>query len=266
MAQEIPAGLLALIQARVGDEIRFSSTAARGNSSDATVLIDSEHGSFFVKAMRNRPGGRLDSLLREEAINPFIRPVAPAMRWRAEDDDWVVLGFDAVDGRSSDFAPGSADLPAVIDVFNRIANLELPEVARDWRESRWDRFAADAEEAELFKGDGLLYTDPHPGNLMVGARTAWAVGWSWPTRGAAFITPASFAFQLIVHGHSPESAELHASHCAAWRVADSRAIDAFAAAYTRLHRWLRLQRPGESWISAMADASETWAEHRGVAP
>ncbi|MFE9066042.1 hypothetical protein [Streptomyces violaceusniger] len=142
--------------------------ASRGFSSDLTALIRCGKGPFFVKAMRNRPGGRRDSLVREALVNPAVKPVAPASLWQAENEGWIALGFEVVEGRSADFGPGSPDLPAVVDTLNRISALASPEVARDWPETRWDRFVRDKAEADLFRGEGLLHTDINPSNLIVG--------------------------------------------------------------------------------------------------
>lgn len=237
---------------------------ARGFSSDLTALVDCEKGSFFVKAVRNRPGGRRDSLIRERSINSAVRPLSPALRWHAEDDDWLVLGFEAVDGRPSDFTPDSTDLPAVVELVDLIGTLGLPEVARDWHETRWNRFALDESEAELFRGDALLHTDINPSNLLVGERGMWAVDWAWPTRGAGFIDPALLALQLVSAGHSPESAEEWASGCRAWVSANPRAVDAFAAANLRMYRVFAERKPDASWLKAMAVAAQSWVEHRGM--
>ncbi|WP_432001246.1 hypothetical protein [Streptomyces sioyaensis] len=252
---------MALVSPYTG-EITDIQPTARGFSSDVTALIECEEGRFFVKAVRNRPGGRRNSLVRERLINPAVRPISPTLRWHAEDDAWLALGFERVEGRSSDFAPKSEDLHAIVDTLNRIAELDLPEVARDWPETRWNRFTADAADASLLQGDALLYTDINPSNLMIGAQNTWAVDWSWPTRGAAYIDPACLVVQLIAAGHSIESAESTASGCTAWENADSAAIDTFAAAHARMNRAFAERKPEAPWLGAMADAAQAWADHR----
>ncbi|MFF4547233.1 hypothetical protein ACFY1J_23905 [Streptomyces sp. NPDC001406] len=245
-------------------ELSSLQRTERGFSSDLTALVEGEKGGFFVKAVRNRPGGRRDSLTRERQINPFVRPLAPSLRWTAEDDDWVVLGFERVTGRLSDFKPGSPDLPAIAGLLDRIGTLDLPQVARDWPETRWDRFAADAAEAELFRGDSLLHTDINPSNLIVAEQELWAVDWAWPTRGAGFIDPCLFVLQLVAAGHSVRAAESWASNCTAWVKADPRAIDAFAAATLRMYRLFAERKPGTPWLEAMVETAEAWVNYRRV--
>lgn len=238
--------------------------ASRGFSSDLTALVRCEKGPFFVKAMRNRPGGRRDSLVREALVNPAVMPVSPALLWHAENEDWIALGFEVVEGRRADFGPGSPDLPAVVDTLNRISSLDLPEVARDWPEARWDRFALDKAEADLFRGDGLLHTDINPSNLIIGQNGAWAVDWAWPTRGAAFIDVACLVIQLIAAGHAAQGAESWAGRCQAWGDANPAAVDAFAAATFRMYRSRARRFRDASWLEDMAGAARGWAVHRGV--
>lgn len=236
----------------------------RGDMSDLTALVECERGPFFVKAMRNRPGGRRDSLLREERINPFVQPVSPALRWQAENEEWIALGFDVVDGRPSNFKPGSPDLPAVVELLNRMGELDLPDIARDWPETRWNRFVSNESEANLFQGDALLHADINPSNLLVGDRDVWAVDWAWPTRGAAFIDPAQLVVQLVSAGHCAAAAESWAAECKVWASTDPKAIDAFAAATVRMWRAMADRRPAEPWLTAMVAAAQAWADHRAV--
>jgi hypothetical protein len=263
MSNGLPGELQALIRPHTGDLIEMSPTA-RGNNTAITALVDCENGPFFVKAVPNRPGGRRDSLIREGLINPFVVPISPAMRWQAEDAGWIALGFEIIEGRPSDFTPSSGDLPAIIDLLNRIGELEVPSVARDWPETRWDRFSSDEAAAALFRGETLLYTDINPSNLVIGDRATWAVDWSWPTRGAAFIDPACLVVQLISAGHTVEAAEACAGRCKAWAHADPNGINAFAAANMRMYRHLADRRPGQAWLRAMAAATEAWVDHRRV--
>jgi hypothetical protein len=256
-------GLKELIQPHTGvlEDVR---PTARGFSSDFLAVVKCDNGSFFVKAMENKPGRRRTSIICERAINPFVRAVSPPLLWHAEDDAWIALGFEAVDGRPSDLTPDSPDMPAVIDLINRLGELGLPTVAQRWRERRWDRFAADEAEAELFRGDALLHTDINPSNMLIGDSGSWVVDWAGSSRGAALIDPAELVMQLVASGHSPESAESWAGRCKAWVNADPKAIDAFAAANVRMFRARARERPDESWFEAMAEATGAWATYRSV--
>ncbi|WP_433332436.1 protein kinase [Spirillospora sp. CA-294931] len=264
MTHDLPGSeFRALIHPHTGDQTNIRN-AAHGLGADIAVLAEGEHGLFFVKAVPNRAGGRRESLIREGLINPYVVPLSPAVQWQAQDDTWVALGFEAIDARAADLGPASQDLPAVIDALNQIAAIPLPEIAQDWLETRWDRFATGEADTKHFRGNSLLYTDIQPHNLLVSDEGVRAVDWGWPTRGAAFIDPACLVVQLIAAGHSPESAESWAARCTPWAGADPNAVDAFAAANLRMYRRFAERRPAETWLKAMATASQEWAAHRGI--
>lgn len=254
----------ALMRGHVGEVVSIRATEY-GFSSDLTALAECEKGTFFVKAMRNRPGGRRDSLMREKCVNPYVRQVSPALLWHAEDAEWVVLGFEAVEGRPSDISPGSPDLRQAVDLVVTVGSLDLPEVARYWPETRWDAYVGDAGDTGLFRGDALLHTDVNADNVLIGEENAWLVDWAWPTRGAAFIDPACLVLQLIGAGHSPDSAESWVASCPAWTTADRRAIDTFALANLRMYEAFAERRPEAAWLASMAAVARSWSDHRGLA-
>lgn len=236
---------------------------ARGFGSDLTAVVECEKGPWFVKAMRNRPGGRRDSIQREGLINTAVQPISPPLRWLVESAGWIVLGFEVVAGRRSSFKPDSPDLPAVVEVVDQMGQLPVPEVARNWHESRWDRFTPEGDE-KLFQGETLLYTDINESNLMIGEDQTWAVDWSWPTVGAGFIDPACLVVQFIAAGHTAEDAEGWAAGCKTWADADRTALDAFAMANARMYRTFADRRPDATWLEAMATAASDWVVHRGL--
>ncbi|MGI5192304.1 hypothetical protein ACQEVY_01390 [Streptomyces sp. CA-288835] len=73
----------ALIHSHTGD-LADTQPTERGFGSDLSAVVECEKGPFFVKAMRNRPGGRRDSITRERLINPFIRSFGHS----AESAEW----------------------------------------------------------------------------------------------------------------------------------------------------------------------------------
>ncbi|MFG2936576.1 hypothetical protein [Streptomyces sp. NPDC048282] len=264
MDTDLPeSAILPLIEEHTGPVTGIRRTE-RGFSSDLTAVVDCAKGPFFVKAMRNRPGGRRKSLIRERRINAYLGHISPPLLWDVEAEDWLVLGFEVLDGRSADFAPESPDLSLVVDAIGEIGRLPLPHIAQDWTETRWDRFTSDSSEAVLFRGDSLLYTDINPSNLLVVKRRVFAVDWAWPTRGAGFIDPALLVLQLIAAEHTPAGAEKWADRLPAWRTAAPRAVDAFAAANLRMYRAAVGRKPDADWLKAMVDACQAWTEHRGV--
>ncbi|MEU5957532.1 protein kinase [Streptomyces sp. NPDC047525] len=262
MNRRLPsAEFLDLIHPYTGD-VSDAQPPARGFSSDVLALIDASQGRFFVKGIENRAGGRRDSLARERMINEAVHPLSPRLLWHAENDQWIALGFELVDGRTSDFGPSSADLPSIVQLLNRIGGVSLPAVAEDWAETRWDRFASDQSDAALFKGDSLIHGDINPSNLLVGDAGSWVVDWAWPTRGSALIDPALLALQLIAAGHSPEAAESWVSQCPAWSKSDPAAIDAFVMANLRMYRKRAKRFPEQKWLGAMEATAQAWVDYR----
>lgn len=248
-----------LIEPYTGPISRVEHTA-RGFTSAVTAIVEARVGRVFVKADRD-PGPNVTSQEREAAINPHVRSVSPALLWQQRGDGWYTLGFEVIDGRRADIEPGSADLPAVADAVAALGKLGCPDVARDWPETRWNRFT---DQPELLAGDALLHSDINPGNLLVGPDGQVAVvDWSWPTRGAAFIDPASLVVQLVAAGHSPADAEGWAARCPAWSEADPAAVDAFAAATVAMHRHFEERYPAP-WRTAMTEAVTSWADYRSA--
>jgi hypothetical protein len=233
--------------------------AERGYSSDVTAVAECAAGPLFIKAVRET-SRQASSMAREADINPYVRSVSPALRWRLSEAGWIILAFDAAPGRHADFAPGSPDLPAVTGAIDAIGRIKCPDVARDWPETRWDRFSG---ATAVFTGNSLLYTDINPDNMLIRDGGISVVDWSWPTRGAAFIDPACLVVQLVAAGHGPADAEEWVQRCAAWRKADPAAVDAFAAATVRMYEHFENRDPAP-WRKAMTQAAAAWAEHRGA--
>ncbi|MCD0448158.1 protein kinase [Actinocorallia sp. API 0066] len=266
MNLDMPSGLASAIAPYVGESRSFRPPVVRGYSSDVTGVVEGSEGRFFIKGVRGE-GGHRDSLLREAAVNPYVREFSPAVRWEAEEGDWLVLGFDVLDDiRAADLASGSADLTDVAAVLNRISDLPCPDVAHGWQETRWNRFLDNDADRALLHGDTLLHTDINAHNVLIAPDHTWVVDWSWPTVGAAFIDPALLVLQLVSGTHTPAEAEELAATCKAWKDADPRAVDVFVAATLRMQTKIAQRHPQETWIKAMLSATETWAEHRGVRP
>ncbi|WP_246203448.1 protein kinase [Streptomyces tailanensis] len=254
----------ALIRPHTGAVTGFERTA-RGFMSDLTAIVDCERGPFFVKAVRNSPGGRRDSITREKQVNAFVWPISPALRWHVEDGSWVVLGFEAVEGRPANFGPDSADLRSIVELVECIGRLKLPPVAEGWPETRWDPFVRNDSEAEFFRGETLLHTDINPSNLLVGESGMWAVDWAWPTRGGR---PSSIRPSWIFNWWPPDTVPSLRSRggaqCTAWAEAEPKALDEFAAAQLRMYRTAVGRKPDSPWLHAMVAAGQSWVEHRGV--
>lgn len=256
-----PESLRVLVRPIMG-EVFDARISSHGHNTN-TYVVNTESGQAFIKAVPNRPGGRRDSLNREKIINPYVQSFSPAVLWNTENDEWVALGFDVIDGRAADFTPSSPDLDRVVDTVNDVGGISLPTMAQDWIETRWDRFAVDEYECSLLRGNTLLYTDMNPENFIFNDRTVQLVDWAWPTRGAAFIDPACLVLQLIAAEHDPAEAEAWIERCGAWMAADSQSISVFISATIRMYREFSERNPSMTWIADILYAAQKWESYRG---
>ncbi|GAB3488774.1 phosphotransferase family protein [Nocardiopsis coralliicola] len=235
-----------------------------GHSGATTAIVTGYDGErTFIKSVPHRAGGHLDSVVREGQINPAVAGIAPRLRWTAVDDEWFVLGYEAIHGRKADFAPGSSDLPLVVAALDAIAATPVPAAAAAWTETRWD---AVTDAPELLRGATLTYTDIQPENVLVDDVDGWCwvIDWEWPTVGSPAIGPTCLAVQLVSSGHTPASAEAWIAGTDVWARADAEAADAIARADARLRGHLADAYPDVYWLGAMAEAARAWAAHRGV--
>ena len=259
---DLPESTRAAIALHTGTirEVRAVST---GMNSGLAVVLDTDQGRVFVKGVRNDNSGVV-AQEREAAINPYVRAVAPAVRWQLADaEGWHVLGFEYVDGRVADFRPGSADLPLVLTTLRTLGRAECPDLAtvKD-AGRRWAAYLDDPADVELFAGDALLHTDCNPDNFLVtNDGQAYLIDWAWPTRGAAWIDPCCLLIRMVAAGHSARDAEEWASQAPAWHTASPRALDVFARACDRMWQSIADHDP-RPWKQRMAVAAREWADAR----
>lgn len=139
-----------LVQARTGP-VRAARTAPAGLNSQLAVVLDTANGPLFVKGLRvDHPGvGRQH---REAMINPYVLSLAPPLRWQTEGAGWNLLAFTYIPGaRHADYSPGSADLPAVVQVINRLQGIPCPDLPVKRAEQRWAAYVDDTD-LELLAG------------------------------------------------------------------------------------------------------------------
>jgi len=91
-----------------------------------------------------------------------------------------VLAFTNIPGaRHADYSPGSADLPAVVQVINRLQEIPCPDLPVKRAEQRWGAYVNDADLG-LLTGPTLLHTDFNPLNVLMTADGAWVIDWPGP--------------------------------------------------------------------------------------
>lgn len=177
----------------------------------ASVLTCADGSRHFVKAASLRAQRPFAESYRTEAsklarLTQLDADVAaPALRWTAEVEEWVLLGIEYVEARApyrpwtaEDLATSSAMLidisgqltpapegldPAVVEFADWPAlwdGIDHPRAA-DYR-ALADRFA------EIVDGDTLVHTDVRDDNILIRADgAALLCDWNWPVRGAAWL-------------------------------------------------------------------------------
>ncbi|WP_250285710.1 hypothetical protein, partial [Frankia sp. CiP1_Cm_nod2] len=206
-----------------------------GRNNDLTAVVYGEDGPVFVKAVRG-VSMRMRWLRNEVTAGTLAAGIAPAVAFAQDvtaDDDWLIVGFEYLPGRSADLTPGSADLPTVGRTLDRLGGLPAPGVAglhqrwtvRDWWSrlceiapdvvSGWDVDVMDrwtARAPEAVAGDRLVHTDLHGDQFVIGAgESIHVIDWGWPAAGAEWVDSAFMIIRLVEAGHSPRDAEAWAA-------------------------------------------------------
>ncbi|HEX3958184.1 MAG TPA: phosphotransferase, partial [Trebonia sp.] len=241
--------------------VRASRSANAGTNAAITAFLDTEDGRVLLKGVpKAHPAARDQQ--READVNPYIRGIGPRMFWCEEAAGWHLLGFEVIEARCANYAPGSPDLPKIGATLTAVAELPCPPVAMLSAGRRWGPYLDRIEDQQLIAGDCLLHTDPNPGNVLVTEERAWLVDWAWSTRGAAFIDLVCLLPRLVAAGHSPAEAEDWAARHPVWQEADRAAVTVFSLALARLVRKLADDDPAAEWRQPMVKATHYWAQHR----
>src|SRR5262245_61795767 len=113
--EQLTAPVRAAVESRTGS-VHSARTAAAGKNSAIAALLGTDDGLVFVKGLRvDDPRAACQG--REAAVSRYVTALSPELLWRTETDGWDLLGFRAAPGRHADYAPGSPDVPKVVDAM-----------------------------------------------------------------------------------------------------------------------------------------------------
>ncbi|MFG1709262.1 hypothetical protein ACFLIM_39330 [Nonomuraea sp. M3C6] len=259
--EDLPAATRGAIEKHTG-RVRSARTVSEGLNSSVAMLLSTEVGPVFVKGLRRAYPRRWTQDM-EWMVNPYVTGVAPRVLWRIE-EEWDLLGFEAVEGRHAVYEPDSADLPRLMHTMAALGKMQCPDLPLKTAEDRWGPYVTEPEQASWFVGGRLLHTDYNPLNVLISGRRALLIDWAWPTKGAGWIDPACLVIRLIAGGHTAEQAERAVSGLPAWEGAPVEGLDVFSAASVRL--WQEIEGAAStSWTAGMAEAACMWQTYRGVA-
>lgn len=258
---DLPGELRTLIEAQTGPIDRIVP-APTGNHADIASTLETGDGRVFVKAARklaDRDGPEVMSLRREASVNPAVHEFAPRLRWQAEAEGWLALGFEHVQGRPADFSAGSPDLEILAKTIHALQSELCPDVPMLSGGKRWQKYTGDPAP---FEGGTLLHTDLNEDNFLItDQNSAYVIDWAFVTRGAAWLELALLMPWLIKAGHTPQAAEEWASQFPAWTDAPPTDLDMFSAAFAQ--QWhAASQVRDDGWIARHADLTGRWAAYR----
>jgi hypothetical protein len=232
----LPPALRRLIETQLGSPVAEARSAGAGFTPGfASVLTGTDGRRQFVKAASTKAQAQFAAAYREEirklrALPPGIP--APRLLWTHDDDLWVVLGLEYVDG-AGPVRPWRTDqLEACLDALEVVATRldpapevlglgpmaaeeEFGSMAAGWRftaerEPDWPHLAeAEAlttRAAEVLAGSALVHTDARDDNFVV-TDTGAAVlcDWNWPVLGPAWADTVMALISAHADGHDADA-------------------------------------------------------------
>jgi hypothetical protein len=206
--------------------------AAGMNNAAAGVLDLDSGGVMFYKGVR-ADDPRVWMYRNENAAATAGAP-GPGLRWGVEAEDWILLGWDYIEGRPADLDPTSTDLDTIAKALNDLAerppldaSVTFAPQSQRWEQMRpWARLAAQPpanldlwvksnlerfarEEDDVLAalaGDHLAHTDLHELNVLVDERQAHLIDWAWARKAAPWVDAEMFTLRLVAAGHPCEDA------------------------------------------------------------
>lgn len=214
----LPPHVRALVERRIGGEVVDAETRDFGFSNGfASVLTRADGSRHFVKGASVRAQRAAASSYRAEAMVLPALPggvPSPLLCWQHDDDEWVLLGLEYVDGATPARPWRAAELDRCLDALEQLAaagsegldGLELTTFAEDFEDApaAWEvvrgRGGLVAPEAQLAEaaqlargfadataGDHLVHTDLRDDNFLLTSQGARLFDWSWPALGAPWV-------------------------------------------------------------------------------
>ncbi|MGW0731814.1 phosphotransferase family protein [Streptomyces sp. NPDC002851] len=264
---QLPQHVRDLIERQLGGAAHAEESAGGGFTSGYAAVIEGAHGSQFVKAIDVRNNTVVADCYRREALINKALPAAvpaPRIQWTDEQDEWLVLGFDAVEGGRMPAAPWRTDelnttLAAYAITAEALATApeELQQVGlrpvgdggdfNDWRTlasgspgttvslPRW--VPVDKREAlaklesgwrSAVAGTAVLHHDLRQDNVLLDVHgSAWICDWNWLCLGASWFDLVLLLASAHADGH--DATALFRTHPTARGVDDDQLDAALAA-------------------------------------
>jgi Ser/Thr protein kinase RdoA (MazF antagonist) len=242
---QIPAHVRAGIEAIIGGGAVVTAVSQSGGFSPGTAdrVVTTDGRRAFVKAVSTIQNERSPSMHRAEAhVVGQLPPnsYVPALLGVYDDDAWVGLVFEDVDGHTPAVPWNAAELEAVMTALEQMAQAFTPSPVPDlppvtsfyatvfggWERIRanppadldpWARHQLDGlcrladRGLACLAGDSLLHTDIRADNLLIRTDgTVAVVDWPWACNGAAWFDQLLLCINVDLYGgHDAEEAVRH---------------------------------------------------------
>jgi hypothetical protein len=254
--QHLHPDVRSLVESRLGSPVREARSMGSGFTPGFASALEAEDGSrIFVKAASKQAQRQIAASYAEEARKLALLPAAlpaPRLLWSDEDDRWVVLATEYVDGAAPtrpwrrdqlerclssltevaeatrtvpdglDLEPLHEDLPKLLTGWDDIAD-DIP----DWPHLDEVRELAHSY-AELPDAEHLVHADARDDNFILATDGRTLIcDWNWPALGPAWGDVVDLL--VTAHGDGLDADALLTQHpLAAGAAADH--VDAWLAA------------------------------------
>jgi hypothetical protein len=299
--RDIPPHIRAGLEERFGSAVVDAVSQPGGFSPGfASRLTLTDGRRVFVKAVSGAQNRESPAIYRQEARYAAALPAevpAPRLLWTFDDDDWVALAFEDIEGRPPSLpwqpdelgrvleaiaalpaalTPPPFEAPTLGDAFarafsgwRRLATKERERAVEldPWAQANLDRLAELEDAWQAGAGGGtLLHSDLRADNILLTPERVYIVDWPWVRTGPAW---ADLLFMLpsvaMQGGGDPE--EIFVTHAIA-KDAPREAANAMLAGLTGyfLRSALQPAPPGlpalRLFQKAQGDAALAWLRRR----
>jgi hypothetical protein len=257
---QLPAAVRRAIEERIGGRVVEAVTQPGGFSPGLAARVRTGDGRrCFVKAVSELANPDTPALHRREAEVVAALPAEAGvarLQWIYDEDGWVALGFDDIDGHMPAPPWRRDELRLVIEGLHRLHDVLTPSpiastsaaeafttLIKGWEELKESKALLDdwssrnierlidleAKTPAAVSGQTLLNFDVRADNILIAGDRVYFVDWPWARIGAPFVEWLALAPSVSMQG-GPKPAEL--LRMASLGAVDDGAINAVIASLT----------------------------------
>jgi aminoglycoside phosphotransferase (APT) family kinase protein len=213
--QHLPPAVRALVEGRLGSRVATAQSQGSGFTPGFASRLTGENGArLFVKAASKKAQAPFAESYAEEVRKLALLPrglAVPQLLWSHEDDLWVVLGFECIDGRPPRRPWRRPELDACLETLTEVAKRlnplpagmrlnpmtqDLPGLLTGWEhvartQPDWphlDDVRDLAARYVSFPGnDAFVHSDARDDNFLITRGRALLCDWNWPALGPVWV-------------------------------------------------------------------------------